>query len=91
MFCSFEGAPSICRLYGQAQVHEAGTDGYGELLAHFTEIIGARAIIDVSVTRVSASCGYAVPLMQYVGPRNRLVEWSEARGSDGLVCGYEVD
>ncbi len=85
MFCAFEGAPSICRVYGNATVHELGSEGYDELLPNFTELVGARAIIDVAVTRVSASCGYAVPLMNYVGQRSRLTEWSEARGPDGLV------
>src|SRR4051794_35026102 len=83
MFCAFEGAPSICRVYGRGTVHEVGSDGYDELLANFTELVGARAIVDVDVTRVSASCGYAVPLMNYVGQRSRLTEWSEARGADG--------
>jgi len=63
----------------------AGVDGYDELLPNFTELIGARAIIDVAVTRVAASCGYAVPLMDYVGQRTRLIEWAEARGPEGLV------
>ncbi len=85
MFCAFDGAPSICRVYGRGQVHEMGSDEYDELLPNFTELAGARAIIDVAVTRVSASCGYAVPLMDYVGQRTRLAEWSEARGPDGLV------
>jgi len=85
MFCAFEGPPSICRVYGTATVHEVGTDSYDECLVNFTEIVGARAIIDVAVTRVSASCGYAVPLMDYVGQRDRLIEWAEARGPEGLV------
>jgi hypothetical protein len=66
-------------------VHEVGSDEYNELLVHFTELVGARAIIDVAVTRVSSSCGYAVPLMDYVGQRDRLIEWAEARGPEGLV------
>src|SRR4051794_32936319 len=85
MFCAFTGAPSICRLYGEGQVHELGSDSYDELLVHFSELSGARAIIEVAVTRVSASCGYAVPLMDYVGQRDRLIEWADARGDDGLV------
>jgi hypothetical protein len=85
MFCAFEGAPSICRVYGRASVHEVGTCGYDELLVHFEELVGARAIIDIDVNRVSASCGYSVPLMDYVGQRDRLIEWAQARGPQGLV------
>jgi hypothetical protein len=85
MFCAFEGAPSICRVYGAGTVHERGSDGYDELLPNFTELVGARAIIDVAVTRVSSSCGYGVPLMEYVGQRTRLLEWADARGPEGLA------
>ncbi len=46
---------------------------------------GARSVIVVDVTRISSSCGYGVPLMDYVGERTLLTEWAETHGADGLA------
>jgi hypothetical protein len=85
MACAFSGAPRISRIYGAGTVHALGSTGFTELAAHFPELLGARAVIDVAVDRVTTSCGYAVPLMDLVGDRDRLLEWSNAKGEDGLV------
>ena len=85
MACAFSGAPRISRIYGTGTVHEVGTDAFEELAGHFPELPGRRAIIDVAVDRVSTSCGYAVPLMDLVGDRDRLLDWARAKGDDGLV------
>jgi hypothetical protein len=85
MACAFSGAPRISRIYGTGTVHEVGSPGFGELAPHFPELPGARSIIDIAVDRVSTSCGYAVPLMDLVGDRDRLLEWSRAKGDDGIV------
>ena len=47
---------------------------------------GARAIILVHADRVSDSCGYAVPLYEYVGERTKLDDWAAAQGPDGLAA-----
>jgi Pyridoxamine 5'-phosphate oxidase len=85
MFCAFSGNPRICRLYGRGVVHRAESPGFDELTPNFESRPGARAIIDVSVTRISTSCGYAVPLMDLVEDRLRLEEWAFAKGDDALV------
>jgi hypothetical protein len=85
MACAFNGAPRISRIYGTGTVHEIGTPGFDELVPHFTELPGQRAIIDVEVDRVSTSCGYSVPLMDLVGDRERLLDWARAKGEDALV------
>ena len=85
MFCAFSGNPDIVRLYGNGTVHELGSAEFDELAPHFEMMPGARAIIDVAVTRVSTSCGYAVPLMDYVSDRDRLLDWERAKGEDALV------
>jgi len=90
MFCAFEGAPNIVRLYGRGEVLPVGEPEGDALLDRFPAIVGARSVIRVAVERVSTSCGYGVPLMRYEGPRSRLVEWAEARGPDGLVA-YRSD
>jgi hypothetical protein len=85
MACAFNGAPRISRIYGAGRVHPVGTPEYDELASRFPELPGARAVIDVAVDRVTTSCGYAVPLMDLVGDRDRLLDWANAKGDDGLV------
>ena len=85
MACAFNGAPRISRISGAGTVHPLGSPGFDELAARFPVLPGARAVIDVAVDRVTTSCGYAVPLMDLVGDRDRLPEWSTAKGEDGLV------
>ncbi len=85
MACAFSGAPRISRIYGTGTVHEIGSSGFEQLAVHFPELPGRRAVVDVAVERVTTSCGYAVPLMDLVGDRDRLVEWSRAKGEDALA------
>ena len=85
MACAFEGAPRISRIYGAGTVHEIGTPEFAELMTNFPELPGRRAIIDIAVDRVTTSCGYAVPMMDLVSDRDRLLEWARAKGDDGLV------
>jgi hypothetical protein len=85
MFCAFEGPPKIVRLHGMAEVHLLGSPQYDSLSALFPEYIGSRAIVRARLTRVSDSCGYAVPQYRYGGDRNTLVRWSESKGQDGLT------
>src|SRR5262245_51124556 len=44
MFCAFEGAPVILRLYGQGQSLMRGTPEYAALIPQFEEVPGARQI-----------------------------------------------
>jgi hypothetical protein len=85
MWCAFSGNPRIARVYGHGTVHAAGTPAFDELVAHFPELPGRRSVIDVDVDLVTTSCGYAVPLMDYVGERDRLVKWAAAKGDAGVV------
>ena len=84
MACAFEGAPRISRIYGTGTVHELGTPEFDELMTNFPDLPGKRAIIDVAVERVTTSCGYAVPMMDPVSDRDRLLNWASAKGDDGL-------
>ena len=85
MWCAFSGNPRIGRLYGQGTVHEIGSPGFEQLAAEFTLLPGARAIVEVAVTRISTSCGYSVPWMDLVEDRERLQHWARAKGEEGLV------
>jgi hypothetical protein len=90
MFCAFDGPPNIVRLHGNGRVIPLTDPSFGEMLeTHFPaapDTGAARSIIDVSVHRVSDSCGYSVPLMSYEGDRDLLLRWSVKKGSDGLAA-----
>ncbi|MFL5928893.1 MAG: pyridoxamine 5'-phosphate oxidase family protein [Gaiellaceae bacterium] len=73
MFCAFDGPPRIVRLHGRA-----------ELVAEGDPAGGVRGTIRVDVERVADSCGYGVPLMEYVGERPQRDAWLEKKGADGL-------
>jgi hypothetical protein len=80
MFCAFEGDPKILRLYGRGQAHAFGTTGFDELRSHFRTIeVPVRGIIDLRVSRVQESCGWGVPLYEFKGFRDRLLEHNASR------------
>ena len=85
MACAFSGNPRISRIYGRGTVHRFGTAGFDVLASEFPALPGRRSIIEVDVERVTTSCGYAVPLMDLVDDRDRLIEWAEKKGNDGIV------
>jgi Pyridoxamine 5'-phosphate oxidase len=85
MFCSFDGKPNIVRLYGRGAVLSLSDPDAGRLLERLPAVLpGARSVIRVDVTRVSTSCGYAVPRLRYEGERAQLIDWAEHKGPDGL-------
>ncbi|MFM9858601.1 pyridoxamine 5'-phosphate oxidase family protein [Pseudoxanthobacter sp. M-2] len=87
MLCAFEGPPLIMRLYGAGEVLRRGTAGYDDLLAGAfdgREPVGARQIVVLSVDLVQTSCGFGVPLFDYVDERPSLTRWAEAKGEEGL-------
>jgi Pyridoxamine 5'-phosphate oxidase len=85
MFCAFDGKPNIVRLYGRGEVIPTGEPEADALLPRFGEYPGARSVIRVRVDRVSTSCGYGVPLLEYAGERDELLKFAERRGPEGLV------
>jgi hypothetical protein len=80
MFCAFNGPPRIVRLYGKGMIALPDSLLWNELIVHFTGHPGMRQIIVADLTRVQTSCGYAVPLMEFVRERDTLLQWAEARG-----------
>ena len=85
MFCAFEGKPNIVRLHGRGEVLMAGSPKFEALAALFPSNPGARALVRVSVSRVSTSCGFAVHCMEFRSDRDTLDQWSAAKGTDGLA------
>lgn len=84
MFCAFEGAPRILRLFGQGHVILPNTPAWEELAPLFTVYAGARQIIVADITTVQTACGFAVPLYSYEGQRDTLVKWAETKGEAGI-------
>ena len=85
MFCAFAGKPQIARLHGQAEVFLAGDPEFETLLPRFAANAGTRAIVRVAVSRVSTSCGFAVPFMEFQEDRDTLDRWAEQKGPDALA------
>jgi hypothetical protein len=85
LFCAFEGAPNIVRLYGQGRTVLRDTSEWDELFPLFPDLLGARQIITADIHRVFTSCGYAVPFYDYKGERDTWVRWAENKGPDELV------
>jgi hypothetical protein len=92
MFCAFQGPPTIVRLHGRGEPVFPGDPRFAALLAVFPTAPGPglRSIISIEVTRVSDSCGYAVPLMEYAGDRDLLPRFN-ARKSAAELDRYQAD
>ncbi|GAB5368231.1 hypothetical protein AAMO2058_001301400 [Amorphochlora amoebiformis] len=75
MFCSFDGAPNILRLFGKGTIY-LPQNAPKSLLSHFPQDMvddrGFRSIVSIDIHRVSSSCGYAVPLYEYKEDRQGL-------------------
>jgi Pyridoxamine 5'-phosphate oxidase len=73
MFCAFDEPPSILRLYGCGTSLPRNSADYAVLLATVfdnQEPLGARQIVRINVDLVQTSCGYGVPLFEYIGERS---------------------
>ncbi len=93
MFCAFEGPPMVLRLYGRGRVLARRSAEYRQLLASAfgnEERPGARQIVVLDVELVQTSCGYGVPLFDYVAERPTLTRWAEAKGEEGLQAYWQA-
>ncbi len=84
MFCAFEGAPMILRLYGTCEVFHPRDKEFEDYIALFPKDSGSRQIMRMKVTMVQSSCGYAVPLMDYQEDRSILSDWSAKQGPERI-------
>lgn len=85
MFCAFAGRPRIVRLHGTGDMITPGHSDWDRLSGNFPPNPGTRAIVRIAVSRVSTSCGFSVPLMDYRSDRDILDKWAMAKGEDGLA------
>lgn len=89
MFCAFEGKPMILRLYGKARVVHQRDAEWDSLLTKFDSLAGARQIFVLDIDLIQTSCGMGVPLFEYSGQREQLVEWAEKKGPEGVAEYWE--
>ena len=82
MFCAFEGAPNIVRIYGRGEAIPVGDPRAEPLLTHFERLAGARTVICIDVDRVSTSCGYGVPRYRHETDRDELLQWADRKGAE---------
>ena len=85
MFCAFQGPPKILRLHGRGEVFEPLDVEYASLRGLFPSVPAGRAIIRVSIERISDSCGHGVPLYSFAGQRSLIPAWADRKGEDGLA------
>ncbi|KAG2107919.1 uncharacterized protein F5147DRAFT_753438 [Suillus discolor] len=84
LFSAFEGPP---KLFGIGTVYECGTEEYESLISPEIRKPGSCAVIVIDVYQCQTSCGYAVPLYDFVARRTELLrvvdtEKSTDRASD---------
>ncbi|KAL1726015.1 hypothetical protein EV714DRAFT_276937 [Schizophyllum commune] len=72
MFMAIDKPPRICRLFGTGTVYEFGTPEYERYIPANKRRPGSRAVIEINIHKVGASCGYGVPFFTYAGPRTLL-------------------
>lgn len=86
MFCAFEGKPDIIRFYGTGSVHRPGDAEFAQLAPLFGEHRGIRSVITADIDRTSSSCGFAVPLMDFVEQRDTLTTFWKNKSDEGLAA-----
>ena len=84
MFCAFQGPPKIIRLHGRGRVVEPNAPEFAPLAGHFPMHEGKRSIVVVEIVRISDSCGFGVPLLEFKSQRNQLSVWAHKLGEEGL-------
>jgi len=90
MFCAFAGSPKIVRLHGRGTVRYAGSPEFDSLCEAFsTPLAGLRSIIEVRVRRISDSCGYGVPRMDYESDRDLLPRYWERKSPEEIAVYWE--
>jgi hypothetical protein len=89
MFCAFEDAPLILRLYGNARAYHPRDPYWDRHIGLFPPIPGSRQLIELKIDLIQTSCGMGVPLLEYQGERGQLDAWAAQLGEEGLRAYHE--
>ena len=87
MFCAMSGPPRIVRFHGTGHVVQRISPEFETLAPYFdrSDDVGVRCIISIDVHRVSDSCGYGVPLMEFTQHRPTMDQWAARKGPEGIA------
>jgi hypothetical protein len=77
MFCAFDGAAKILRLYGKGSATCFDDPGFDEKRKIFPEASGVRSIITVEIDRIQDSCGWSIPFYEFKSERDQLRRYHE--------------
>lgn len=73
MFCAYDGAATIMRLYGRGEVMQFNDPSFAGEIAKFAPgHERARDIIFADIHQVQDSCGWGVPFYEFKGEREQL-------------------
>jgi len=75
MFCAFEGAARILRLYGRGETISFGEPAFAKWFGRFKGFSRARAVVIVRLTRIADSCGWSIPFYEFKSERDQLKRW----------------
>ncbi len=89
MFCSFEGAPNILRLYGKGKEIKPNDKNWADVVTLFPKTPGTRQIFDITIESVQTSCGMSIPFFDYKGERDELNNWAVEQGKDKIEQYWE--
>ncbi len=86
MFCAFNGAARILRVYGRARALHPRDGDFAELAGLFREMAGSRQVFDLEIDMVQTSCGSGVPVMSFERQRGEeeLVPFYAEMGPEGV-------
>ena len=84
MFCAFEGAPLILRLYGKGKVINPNDAHWNGTVSLFPKLAGTRQIIDIDIELVQTSCGMSIPYFDFKEERLQLDDWAKGKGQEGI-------
>ncbi|MFI9082365.1 pyridoxamine 5'-phosphate oxidase family protein [Streptomyces sioyaensis] len=90
MWCAFSGPPTVVRVHGRGEPVFRDDPRFAELLTRFAPDVdgpGLRAVILVTAERISDSCGFAVPFLEYRAERSLHADFF-ARKSDSEFAAY---
>ncbi len=91
MLCAFDGPPRIVRFQGTGSAVEPGDADFDALLAEFPAFPVVRSVIRIDVSRISDSCGYGVPLMDFKADRESYYNYVEQHGVESIQAGMRQE
>ncbi|MFF2046024.1 pyridoxamine 5'-phosphate oxidase family protein [Kitasatospora sp. NPDC058170] len=91
MWCAFDGPPTVVRVHGRGEPVFRDDPRFAGLLGRFepgADGSALRAIVLVKADRVSDSCGFAVPFMDYRADRGLHEEFFDRKTDEefGTYC-----